>query len=249
MVCFFAEVIGSWAALGTLRKKVNKLITSNKPKIEICGLKKVAIKYRRFAQFEMPSVVVDQLALALPVPIIGMLFGAQAAGWFGLARLLYAIPNGQIGKAAGDVFQMEFGRCIRERNPEQGARLFHKFSFALSLVGLIPLLIAIYIVPPIVPYVFGDKWSEMGTIVSIIAPWMYAALVVSSLSRALSVLQKQHWKLLYDLSALSVIGILYFYSQHRSIELMDFLSYLSYGMFVTYIFYYIIIFISVRTKC
>jgi hypothetical protein len=57
--------------------------------------------------------------------------------WFVLARLLYAIPNGQIGKAAGDVFQMELGHCVRQENYKKSENLFYKFSIRLTLVGII----------------------------------------------------------------------------------------------------------------
>ncbi|MHA7924108.1 MAG: lipopolysaccharide biosynthesis protein [Marinobacter sp.] len=243
---FFAEIVGSWAALGAVRKRTRQLLKFASPDWCSQKIKITALKYRKFAQFEMPSVAVDQLAIALPVPIIAMLYGPQAAGWFGLARLLYAIPNGQIGKTAGDVFQMEFGSCIRKKNHREGEKLFYKFSLGLFVIGLVPLFLAIYAAPPLVPYIFGEEWRNMGAIVSTMAPWMFTALVVSSMSRALSVLQKQHWKLLYDVSALLVVLLLYVLSKERGLELMEFVSYLSYGLAVTYVLYFVVIALSIR---
>lgn len=243
---FLAEIIGSWAALGAVRKKTTNLVSITKPKWSKRKIRNVAVKYKKFAQFELPSVVIDQLAIALPLPIIGMLYGPKAAGWFGLARLLYAIPNSQIGKTAGDVFQMEFGSYVRENNLVKGEKLFYKFSLGLALVGLAPLVIAIYAAPLLVPYIFGEEWENMGNIVALMAPWMFMALVVGSMSRALSVLQKQQWKLLYDISTLLVVIILFFISKDLGLELMDFVSYLSIGMSVTYVVYFIVIALSIR---
>lgn len=245
---FFAEIIGSWAALGAVRKKTNNLVNEKKPKWSKRKIRKVAVKYKKFAQFEMPSVVVDQLAIALPLPIIGMLYGPEAAGWFGLARLLYAIPNSQIGKTAGDVFQMEFGNYIRDGNYVKGEKLFYKFSLGLALVGIVPLVIAIYVAPLLVPYIFGEEWKNMGGIVARMAPWMFMALVVGSMSRALSVLQKQQWKLLYDISTLMVVIILFYISKNSDLGLMEFVSYLSIGMAATYVLYFFVIALSIRLK-
>lgn len=245
---FFAEVFGSWAALGAVRRKTTKLLQTKGPQWSIYKMNEVAKRYKNYALYEMPSVVVNQLAIALPVPIIATLYGAGAAGWFGLARLLYAIPNGQIGKAFGDVFQMELGRCVRDGNYIKGEKLFYKFTLVLSFIGFLPLILAIYAAPPLVPYIFGEAWKEMGQIVANMAPWMFMALVVSSMSRALSVLQKQKWKLLYDFAALLVVISMYFLSQHYRFGLMDFIRYMSVGLALTYVLYYGIIALSIRAR-
>ena len=245
---FLAEILGSWSALGAVRKKTKRLLTSEAPEWSKAKIKKAAIRYKKFAQYEMPSAVVNQLAIALPVPMVGSLYGAQAAGWFGLARLLYAIPNGQIGKAAGDVFQMELGRCVREGDYKRGERLFYQFSARLALVGLVPLVLAIFVAPPLVPYVFGSTWEKMGEVVAHMAPWMFMALIVSSMSRALSVLQKQQWKLLYDFFALLVVLFVYWVSMRQEYEFIKFIDYLSAGMCGAYFFYFLIIAKSVRSN-
>tara|TARA_R110000850_G_scaffold12930_8_gene42706 strand:- start:7348 stop:8580 length:1233 start_codon:yes stop_codon:yes gene_type:complete len=238
---FAAEILGSWSALGLTRNKTKKLLQSPSPEWSITKIKTVAFRYRRFAQYEMPSSVVNQLAIALQVPIVGVLYGTQAAGWFGLARLLYAIPNGQIGKAAADVFRMELGRYLREGNIERGIALFNAFTVRLALVGLIPLFIAIFAAPVLVPIIFGGEWHEMGLIVANMAPWMYALLVVSSMSVALSVLQRQDLKLYYDGFSLLLILFLYAYAEWSEIELLEFINYLSVIMVLSYIGYYFLI--------
>ena len=57
--------------------------------------------------------------------------------------------------------------------------------------------------------VFGPQWAPAGLIAACLAPWMYAALVISPLSRALSVLQAQQWKLVYDIAAVSLLLLSY----------------------------------------
>ncbi|NVF13659.1 lipopolysaccharide biosynthesis protein [Vreelandella maris] len=243
---FIAEVLGSWSALGAVRKKTKKLLKTPIPIWSLGSLKQAAIRYKKFAQYEMPSAVVNQMAIALPVPIVGMLYGASAAGWFGLARLLYAIPNGQIGKTAGDVFQMELGSLVREGDYKKGEKLFYKFSIRLTCVGLVPLLLAIFLAPRFVPYIFGKDWSGMGDIVAHMAPWMFMSLVVGSMSRALSVLQKQQWKLLYDASALSVVLVAFFLARENKLDLINFVDVLSSGMVLAYIVYFLVISLTIK---
>lgn len=245
---FIAEVLGSWFALGAVRNKTKKLLKKQRPNWSAYRIKEAAMRYKKFAQYEMPSAVINQLAIALPVPIVGALYGAQEAGWFGLARLLYAIPNGQIGKAAGDVFQMELGKLVREGNAAKGEKLFYKFSIRLALVGLIPFFSAIFLAPPLAPFLFGEEWKEMGIIVAHMAPWMLMALIVSSMSRALSVLQKQQWKLLYDIAGLIVVLVAFFVAYNSDSDVVRFIDYLSVGMSAAYILYFFIIAKVIRAK-
>lgn len=242
----FAEIVGSWFALGAVRKKTKKMLQGRIPNWSRERVKIVAIRYKKFAVYEMPSTLLNQLAIALPVPIIGALYGAEAAGWFGMARLLYAIPNGQIGKAAGDVFQMELGSYVRNKYHKKAESLFYKFSIRLALFGLIPLALSITLAPLVVPYVFGKAWQEMGFIVALISPWMFMSLVVGSMSRALSVFQKQQWKLIYDITALTVVISLYLSSDADKIDMYSFISFLSAGMVVSYILYFVIILLAVK---
>lgn len=238
---FIAEIIGTWSALGVVRRNIKNLLVEEIPRWSVTSIKIVAIRYRNYVYFELPSSLINQLAIVLPIPLVGGLYGAQAAGWFGLARLLYAIPNGQIGKSVADVFQMELGKAVREKNYKRGEKLFYKFSVRLALFGLIPLVFAVVIAPPTVPYIFGEQWTEMGVIVAHIAPWMYSALIVGSMSRALSVLEKQHWKLLYDVSALCIVLISYLYTKNIQGNLIWFIDLLSIGLSLNYFIYFVLI--------
>tara|TARA_R110000796_G_scaffold54365_1_gene127174 strand:+ start:34294 stop:35607 length:1314 start_codon:yes stop_codon:yes gene_type:complete len=244
---FIAEVLGSWSALSTLRKKTKDLVLESAPAWRTKSIISVGVRYKKYAQFEMPSVMVNQLAIALPVPIVGALYGVQAAGIFGLARLLYAIPNSQIGKAVGDVFQMELGRCVRDGNTSQGRKIFLKLSAALALIGIVPLLLAIFVAPALFPLIFGSDWVMLGVYVAYMAPWMYLALVVSSMSRALSVLEKQEWKLIYDFASLAVIVIVYVVTKHVDGDILLFITMLSVGMTVAYIIYYGLIWVAIKS--
>lgn len=238
---FLAEILGSWAALGAVRRKCKSLLVGGNPSWEKEKLKQVAKKYVKFPRYEMPSTLINQLAAALPVPMVGALYGAQAAGWFGLARLLYAIPNSQIGKSVGDVFQMELGYCQRNEEYQKGVSLFYGFTVRLAAIGMIPFLMAVFLAEPLVPYVFGEEWEEMGGIVAHMAPWMFAALVVSSMSRALSVLQMQEWKLIYDFFALLLVLCTFLWVKSSDASLIEFIDIITIGMSVSYAIYYLVI--------
>jgi O-antigen/teichoic acid export membrane protein len=243
---FAAEIAGAWGATGALRRSIKKRYSENRPMTDWVSLKKVAKRYAKFAKYEMPSVAVNQLALVLPVPIVAALYGASAAGWFGLAKMLVAVPNAQLGRAVADVFQMELARYIREGNHLAAYQLFFKLLRKLGLFGLLPLAGVILFAPLVVPWVFGKPWAEMGIISAYIAPWLYASLVVTSLSRLLSVLERQEYKLIYDISGVLLVVAIYLISRRFGLSLDLTVILLSTAGVLSYLIYLMILIHIVR---
>ncbi|KRE91157.1 hypothetical protein ASG87_18575 [Frateuria sp. Soil773] len=199
-------------------------------------LKVTMKRYVKFPALETPSTFVNQLAMTLPVPMIASLYGPTAAGWFGLARAMVGIPNTQIGAAVGDVFQMELARAVVEGDRARGRRLFYKMMIKLSLFGLVPMAGVMLLGPWLMPVIFGPAWREAGWIAAAIAPWLYVALIVSSLSRLLSVLQAQEYKLLYDMVAVLLFIGAFMAARHFRWSLLPMVACLS----VTAVFSYLI---------
>lgn len=238
-----AEVIGSWAAYVTSFKnrasKISERITTTT--VNRYVLYNVARKYSKFPRYELPSSLINQFALVLPVLLVGIEYGSAAAGLFGMARLVYALPNSQIGASVADVFQYKLAEFQRNDSIEKGLDLFYKLTWKLGLFACVTFLLAIVLAPILVPLIFGQSWREMGTIIILISPWFSLALVVSSLSRALIVLQKQELKLVYDFLSLILVLLSYYIAVEYKFELTSYVALLSFGMCISYFIYYFII--------
>ena len=61
---------------------------------------------------EAPSTWLDALAAALPLPIIGSLFGAEQAGLYAVATMIVVLPNTKIGAAVADVFRVKLSEAV-----------------------------------------------------------------------------------------------------------------------------------------
>lgn len=238
---FAAEFMGAWGATGTLYRTVHQRFAPSRPSMHWPALMQVMKRYSKFAKYELPSVALDKLSLTLPVPMIAALYGPAAAGWFGLAMLLVAIPNAQIGAAVADVFQMEMARAVREKRYMAARRLFYQLLRKLSLLGLIPLAATVLLGPLLVPLVFGKTWGPMGEIVVCIAPWLYSGLVVSTLSRLLSVFQEQRIKLIYDIFTLILVMAVYYLCRQLGFNLIHMVLFLSAANILAYGVYLLIL--------
>lgn len=211
-------------------------------------LRAVMRKYERFPRFELPSVAVNQLATALPVPILAALHGAAAAGWYGLAALLVALPNAQIGKAVGDSFQMEFSRKVRAGALADARRMFRKVVVGLAVVGIVPYLAIMLLAPLVVVPLFGSQWSQVAGIAVVLAPWLYAAFVVSSVSTMLLVIQAQDLKLVYDIAALAANLAVYGVATYAALDLHSTVLAFTLANVACYAIYLAVQFIALERK-
>ncbi|MDO1528143.1 oligosaccharide flippase family protein [Fulvimonas sp. R45] len=246
---FAAEFAGAWGAMLELARNARKHFASSKPiSIRRCDLVGVARRFSKFPAFETPSTWVNQLALTLPLPMVASLHGAAAAGWFGLARAMVGIPNTQIGSAVADVFQMELASALVAGEAARARGLFYKLMRKLALFGLVPLVAVIVLGPWLVPWIFGQKWKAAGWAAAIIAPWLYAALVVSSLSRTLSVIQAQEYKFVYDVGAASLFILAFFVAKYTHPSFLELVSILSGTGVLSYIIYLVLLVVVVEAQ-
>ncbi|WP_348671422.1 oligosaccharide flippase family protein [uncultured Idiomarina sp.] len=245
---FIAELASCIFAWWTSRSRVMQFTRLVSTRWNRKRMKAIAVKHKKFALYETPSTALNQLATTLPVPMIGSLYGAEAAGLFAMARLLCAIPISQLGKAIGDVFQQELSGLIRQKELIRGKRLFYRLSLYLSGIGLFILLITLLFAEPLVNLIFGSSWQGMGKIIVHISPWMFMVLVVSSLSRALSLLNRQELKLIYDVVSLAVVLTSYYLANDIGSNIIEFINMLTVGLSVSYVIYYLIIVYSFHSK-
>lgn len=246
---FFAEFAGAIApafALSSATRGVSPI--TQRSRAALSDMRHVMRKYAKFPQFELPSVIVNQIATALPVPILASLHGAEAAGWYGLAAMLVALPNAQIGKAVGDTFQMEFSRRYRAGRFDDARRLFRNVVMGLAAAGVVPYAAIMLLAPLLITPLFGSQWSEMASIAVALSPWLYAALVVSSVSTMLLVIQAQELKFVYDIAVLMANLAVYVGARYAGLDLLSTIMTFTAANIACYAIYLVIQFIALDRK-
>jgi O-antigen/teichoic acid export membrane protein len=246
---FVAEVAGALSSMHKLMQATTLHFAASKPpSIGFAQMRQAGLKYVKFPTLDTPSAWMDSLALMLPLPMVASLYGAEAAGWFGLARMVLSLPNAQIGAAVADVFQMSLAGAVRDKDPHRARGVFYMLLKKLSLVGLIPLAISIVVLPWAFPIVFGQQWAPAGTVAASLAPWLYAAFVISPLSRALPVLQAQEWKLFYDVTALGLLVGCYLLASSLALSLIEFCLLVSVAKTLGYVVYALVLYLVVESR-
>ncbi len=246
---FAAELAGALSSMHRLMQATKlHFATSKPPTIGYLQMRQAGLKYVKFPMLDTPSAWLDALAMMLPLPMVASLYGAEAAGWFGLARLVLSLPNAQIGAAVADVFQMSLAEAVRSKDPQRARSVFYMLLKKLGLIGLVPLVVSLAVLPWAFPIVFGPSWASAGSVAASLAPWLYAAFVVSPLSRALPVLQAQEWKLFYDVTALALLISCYVLASSLALGLIEFCLLVSAANAISYAAYALVLYFLVENR-
>jgi lipopolysaccharide exporter len=175
---------------------------------------------RRFPLYSVPSSLLNQLGMSLPLPLLVTLYGADVGGYYSLVWRALAVPVALFGSSVADAFHSRSALYARE-NPKGLLHFFHRTTLGLLAIGIIPAVAIFIFGEPIFLFVFGTKWGLSGTIASIVAPWFLTSFIVSPLSRLVYVLRGQRLKLIYDLLILGGNLMVFFFARQFGWPMLD----------------------------
>lgn len=171
--------------------------------------RKLAVRYRRFPLFSMPSALMNALLARLPYLFIPIYFDEEMLGLFGRAFVVLAIPLSFIGGAIAQVFFVQAAEALREDDLPRLTRTVHA---RLVMIGIFPTLALILAGPDLLHFLLGEAWRDAGVFIRYVGLWFFLAAVASPLTRLFDVLERQRLDLLTSifmfiiLSAALVIG-------------------------------------------
>jgi lipopolysaccharide exporter len=165
---------------------------------------RLARLYRRAPLILLPSTLLDTVAAALLVPLVLTLHGPEGAGMVIMVQRVLSGPSALVGASVGDALHGIAAQDLRTQ-PDRLRILFRRTTARLAALGLITILPLALLAPWAAGALLGDEWAAAGPIASAIAPWAFAGLVVSPVSRLLIVLHRESWKLYYDVAALLLL--------------------------------------------
>ena len=158
---------------------------------------------RRYALILLPSSLIDAIAGSIPLPLIATLFGVRAAGEYALIMRVASAPGALVAAAVADVFHAHAAAWLRD-SPRTAEAAFLKVASQLALISVGLYLPAALLAPYAFGALFGDHWRGAGVAFSCLSPFLIAILIVSPLSRVLTVTGHMEYKLVMDLLLLLV---------------------------------------------
>lgn len=151
------------------------------------SLKEVVYKYKKFPLYSNPESLFNIGGTQVPIILIAMHAGAEA-GFLALAMQLVVIPTRLLGGAISQVYTSRAPQAFKENQLKELTQSILGKQFKIGSIFFT--LIAI-VMPLIVPYIFGEKWSRSGELMIWLAPSMLMQFTASPVSMALHVTGKQ----------------------------------------------------------
>jgi len=243
----FGEMIGRGAGVGSLFRDAW-------PALKVAArahwkeLVNALAENRDFAAYSLPSSFIDILAANSPLPFLVQLYGPALGGQFALMQRVLAVPLVLIATSVADTFHSRMAVCARE-TPEQMTGLFARTSAGMLLLGAGPALILFFSGDRLFALVFGKPWAIAGTLAGITAPLLLAQMVVNPLSRLVFVLRGQKFKLIYDLTLMTGILLIFSVAWRQKLSLIHTVWAITLlGIFCYIIYYLVLLRIVIRAK-
>lgn len=149
-------------------------------KYEIKDIKEVAKKYKQYPIFNSTSAFFDILALQAPILVLSRFFSETIVGFYSLTIKIIALPITVISSAVSQVYLSELAEKVS--NGERIDLTLKKAFKVLTVIGIFPVVILVFLGPWLFDLVFGAKWREAGELARILAFSYYAKFIVSPLS-------------------------------------------------------------------
>jgi lipopolysaccharide exporter len=154
-------------------------------------------KYKRYLQYNTPSMLLINSMLQLPVIIIAAYFSSVAAGLFAIANRLVNIPVSALGGAISQTFMQKIAED--KANDEMGKVKENTDIFFTTLVAflLIPFSVLSVVGDSLFIIVLGAKWAEAGVLASFLSYFAMTTLLVQSFGGLFDVMNKQNIRLIF----------------------------------------------------
>ena len=148
-------------------------------------------KYRKFIIYNTPAILINTVALQLPVFMIARYFGPELVGFYVLAIKLIEVPLKVIGNAISQVYFKEAADLFNT-NSRLLLNLYRRTVAKLSLIMIIPTFAVLLLAEPIVPLILGDNWAEVGEIMMFLIIWKSFEFINYPVSTTLTIINEQH---------------------------------------------------------
>jgi len=182
-------IVGQSVATGALGWYVWK---DDKQKIKFIKKSKVienAKKYQDFPKFNALQTFLDSFRLSGVIFLISYFFNLTILGYYSFAMRILQVPLSIIGSSVSQVFYQKAADTYNS-NKDMWT-IVKKIILKLSLISLPVFLIIGFFAPDVFSFIFGSRWTEVGTYAQILIPWLLISFISSPISTIPLILNKQ----------------------------------------------------------
>lgn len=207
-------------------------------------LKAVAVKYKEFPVFSLPSAVLDTFSVNSIILILSYFFSDAVTGAYSFSMRILTIPTVVIGASIGQVFFQKISEAFS--NEEKISGMILRTWKTLFLIGIIPTIILFFWGQDLFTFIFGSKWAEAGMVSRYLCILTFVTFISSPTSSAMIVLKQQKTLLFVNIAAFIYRPLALLYGYYTNNFLNGIILYIA--LEITQIFIYNFILIRTAAK-
>lgn len=161
-------------------------------------IKELAREYIKFPKISTPSGMINNLAVNIPVLLLGPLAGDAVVGQYYMMNRVLGAPISVVSEAIRDVFRQK----ASQEYAEQG-ECFHTYQTtfrSLGLIALLPFGLLMLIAVPAFRLIFGESYLMAAFFIVLMSPFYYIKFIVAPLTFMTYIAQKQDFDMKWQIA-------------------------------------------------
>lgn len=157
----------------------------------------LAREYISFPKLSCVSGVVNNIAVRIPVFLLGFFAGEGVVGQYSMMNRVLGAPITVISEAIRDVFRQ---KASREYALNGECEKTFKTTFkTLALAAIVPFTLIMLGALPVLNALFGDIWNMAGWFIILMAPFYYVKFIISPLTFMTYIARKQSYDMRWQI--------------------------------------------------
>ena len=193
----------------------------------------VAKRFKKFPIYSVPAVLANKSSFQLTNIIISTVYSVATLGYYMHVQRVLGLPTSLIGTSIGRVFIHEANK--EKQNTGKAIQTFKSTMKKLILIGLPIFVLLFIIVEDLFAFVFGEPWRIAGEYAQIVIPFFFVQFLVSSISSIDTIMEKQNFDLLFNITILIVSMVIIIISSNFTFKI--FLTNWTIALCLIYSFY------------
>jgi O-antigen/teichoic acid export membrane protein len=166
---------------------------------------------------------------------MAILYGAEIAGWYGLAQRVFGVPLSVVALALGQSLKANMAEAVRKGESAVAIRDLLKLAAMVQLGLSMLLLVVVFVAPPLFGLVFGEGWRISGVYLQALAPLFLAQFVVSPLHVVFDVLEQPHLHFMREALRIALLGCAFLFANFWMLDPMQTVMLISGSGFLVYL--------------
>lgn len=171
-------LLGLWGASLWNMQKI-PIFNLCRQSFSIARMRGVAIRYRYFPLFQLPSSLLNTLSTNLPVILLAYFFLKEDVGYFSMTIGLLYLPVSLIGNAMSKIFYKTAAFNTDKAEVSALALRILQIGFTIGLLMTAALVLG---GEQLFSFFLGSQWETSGRYATYLAPWIWLILTYSPLS-------------------------------------------------------------------